>query len=102
MAVKKAKRPVRPKRRRAKQQMIPGTEGPRIPTIDKAAEEYVDIRDERMGLQKSETSRHDHLLGLMREAGLNEYEFDGSIVRLTSTSKVKVKRKKEAEAETAE
>jgi hypothetical protein len=83
------------KTKRLRQQMIPGTEPPSIPKIDKAAEAYVEVRDERMSLTEKETDAHDNLLSLLREHGLETYEFDGMTVRIDTKQKVKVRRKNE-------
>lgn len=82
---------------RPRQGFIPGTEPESIPVLDEAAESYVQARDGRMAAGKTEIERHDKLLGLMHEHGLDAYEFDGYIVSLASKEKVKVKRSKDAD-----
>ena len=47
------------KKRKPKQQYIPGAEPPSIPEIDEAADDYVDLRDRRMELLDRETAAKD-------------------------------------------
>jgi hypothetical protein len=84
--------------RKPRQQHIPGTEPPSVPEIDKAAEEYVEARDLRMGQQKIEITRQDTLLRLMKEHKLMVYEYDGKVVTIKDLEKVKVKRAKSADS----
>lgn len=76
---KKARRsaPTRPARApRPRQTSIPGTEGPAIPEVDRAAQAYVDIRDSRMGLTEQETVAQATLLTVMRKHTLTVYRLD--------------------------
>lgn len=89
----------KPKEPRKRQKHLPTMEPPSIPEIDKAAEEYVEARDERMAMTEREVDTHDTLLSLMRENGLTSYEFDDHTVTLETKAKCRVKRKKDPEAE---
>lgn len=82
--------------KRKRQSYIPGTEPPSIPAIDSAAETYMEARDERCRLSTQEHEAHDNLLEVMKENGLDRYEFDGFIVVALSKTKCLVKKKKEA------
>ncbi len=86
-------------RKRLKQNHLPGMEPPSVAAIDRAAEDYVKVRDERMEMTKDEVEKHDRLLGLMREHGLDTYEFDGFTINCQTKTKVKVKRTDEYDSE---
>jgi len=56
---------------------IAGTErNDRVPELDDLAEEYRDIRDQRMGLQEEETDLQARLLAAMKEQGLERYVYE--------------------------
>ncbi len=84
------------KRKRLKQSRIPGTEPAEVPDITTAAETYRDCRDERMTMQRQETEAHDDLLARMINHGLEVYEFEGYIVRVSNKRKASVNRKKDS------
>lgn len=100
MAKAKRKPKVRSRKRdRAKQGYFEGMEPPSIKEIDRAAERYVDIRDERMALTPVEVKSKDALHALMKKHELKTYEFDGYIVSVEpSEETVKVAKKKEPKA----
>ena len=85
---------------RKRQQMIPGTEPEAIPEVTRAAEEYVDFRDERVRHLKSEIEASTELLRLMKQHKLKAYEFDGHLVTLSQLEKVTVKKKKDSKKDT--
>lgn len=68
-------------------------EPPSIPEIDKAARQYVEVRDERMALTTQETDRRAKLLQLMKEHKQDNYTTkSGMQVTVTyGDEKVKVK-----------
>jgi len=94
MAAKMKTKP-RVKAKRKKQAHLPGMEPPTIKSIERAAEEYRYIRDDRMALGKKEQDAHAKLLALMKEHSLTCYEFDEFRVELDSTTKVRVRKKKD-------
>lgn len=101
-ATKKAKPKKSPKKRasrppRPKQGYLPTMEPDSFPEIDRLADSYRDIRDERMEMTKEEVKAADKLEIAMKSHGLQTYEYDGQIVRLQQTEKVKVEKKKPAE-----
>jgi hypothetical protein len=57
-----------------KQQEIPGTEEPKIPEVEHAAESYREIRDERMELTESEITAKATLLAVMKKHNLKAYK----------------------------
>lgn len=61
---------------RAKQAELKGMERPSFPDIDKAAEEYVEVRDERMLLTEQEVMKKQTLLRLCREHKVKVYKSD--------------------------
>jgi len=88
MAKSKKAKPAR--KPRPKQGQLPGLEDPKIPAIDEAADNYAEVRDERMELTKTEVTRRDTLLRLMQENGLETYRYDGRVVKVVK-SEIKVK-----------
>jgi hypothetical protein len=83
-----------PRRKRAKQTMIPGTEPERIKEIEDAAENYVSARDERMGLTEEETKRKVRLIEAMKKYDLETYNFAGYMVERNRIEEDNVKVKK--------
>lgn len=92
----KAKRGRPPKSKRAKQQYLPGLEPPSIPAIDKAADKFIDVRDDRFGIIKRFADAKLNLVSAMKEHGLTHYEYDGQVVDLDESASVKVAKKKAA------
>jgi hypothetical protein len=84
--------------KRLKQQIIPGAELPKIVAIERAAEEFVEVRNERMGLTKKEKEARLVVEALMREHELDSYEFDGQIINIEKTAKAVVRVKKDPES----
>lgn len=82
----------------SKRQMeIAGTEKPKIPELEAAAEAYVAMRDKRMKLTEEEVEKRDQLAGLMKKHNLTFYEDLNAVPPLVVTLKVgepKVKVKK--------
>lgn len=79
---------------KARQGHLPGLESPSIPAIDKAADKYVDARNERMEALQEEIKLRDVLEHAMKEAELKVYEYDGFIVEFSLEEKIKVRKKK--------
>ncbi len=67
-----------------------------IKEIEQAADEYAELRDERMAILKKEVEAKTQLINLMKKNNQAVYEFeeDGELVTVTlkSEEKVKVKR----------
>lgn len=100
MATKTKRKPGRPKKERVKQGYLPDMAPPSIKEIDRAAESYVTVRDERCALSPEEAKRKDFLHSLMKKHDLTVYEYDGHIVTIEPGEEtVKVKKKKEPKAE---
>jgi hypothetical protein len=76
----------------ARQKEIPGTERPKHPEVDAAAEGYVKVRDKRIKLSADEKAAKAALVEAMRAAGLKVYRDDeaGLIVALAEKTDVKV------------
>lgn len=85
--------------RTAKKQLpIPGTQRKRIKAVSDAAEQYADIRDERMELTRKEAEAQDELLGIMTKKEIDHYvdEDLGLEVSIVAEKlKAKVKRRKD-------
>lgn len=91
-----------PRKRKAKQTTIPGTERhERHPDIETAAEAYAEVRDERMALTKKEVAAREVLRAKMKEHGLTLYECDAEDLTVelipSEGEKVKVKRREAEE-----
>ena len=86
----------------AKQRRLPGFEDPVIEELVEAAEEYVEIRDQRMALTPQETELKTNLLNLMHKHKRKTYNHNGiqiEIVAEEETVKVRVKKEKEEDEE---
>lgn len=95
MAKKKAKKASKP--RRARQMAIPGTRDPEIPELDRAAERYLNLRDERMATGEAELQARTTVVELMKQHGKKVYRFDDSegvprVVTLLVDEKISVKK----------
>lgn len=82
------------------QTLIPGTEGPKIPEIDKAANRYSSLRDERMSTLDKEIKAKAALTELMlshsKELGHDDegallYRYGDQVVIVSDQWQVKVK-----------
>jgi hypothetical protein len=76
---------------------LPGIKGPgvapvRIKAVDDAAEEYVKVRDRRMGLTKKEVQAKQNLIDIIHknaekigadDEGIMRYEYDDVVVELS-------------------
>jgi hypothetical protein len=61
----------------ARRQMnIPGTERKSVPEVEKAAEAYREVRDERAELSKRERQKKLELLAVMRANKVTKYKYD--------------------------
>lgn len=91
--VKKAKaRKAVPVNRKPRTPRLPGMEDAGIPALEKVAEEYADVRDQRISLSKREGEMQDDLLALMRKHNKPEYHHEDVHVWVKATEmKVKVK-----------
>lgn len=61
-----------------KQMKMPGTEDPNYPDVEEAAENYRDVRDERMGLTDKEVDAKAVLHGLMKKHKLKTFRLPNS------------------------
>jgi len=86
------------KRRPPRQLAVPGTEGKRIKEVDDAAEDFVEIRDERLKLVFKEGEAHRKLVEAMEKHGIEIYRDDSVtpplIVKVAKKTTAKVKREK--------
>lgn len=98
----KAKRGRPPKAKRKRQRQLPGMESPSIPAIDKAAEAFLEAKEERFTIIKSFADAKLNLVAAMREHKLAVYEFDGYMVKLDESQSVDVKKKKEPKPESTD
>jgi hypothetical protein len=87
-----------------RQTEIPGTERLQHKDVDEAADEYAEIRDERMEWTKKEVAAKAKLTDLMKKYEIEEYENDDLIVTFEADviEKVKVKRRGTETDEAAE
>ena len=88
-----------PRKRRAKQDALPGMQNEELRDLIAAADEYVAVRDERMDLTKKETEASSTLLRLMHEHKLESYVHDGLTIEIEQLEKVKVRKPKDAAQE---
>ena len=77
--------------------LIPGRS---IPSIEAAAQAYVEIRDQRMALTPKEVEAHDRLLKTMKRHKKTEYENALLVIKVVvEKEKAKVRMKKIEEPE---
>ena len=77
--------------KKASQESLPGLESRDVPEIERAAERYRKIRDERMELAREESEAKASLIQLMKNLGRSFYSYGGLKVQLEITDNVKVK-----------
>lgn len=92
MADDKPKRGRPPK---AKQGHLEGMEPPVIKEIERAADRYVEARDERMRLSETEAEAKELLTAVMKKHELTVYNYDGKDVFVENAETVKVRKHKE-------
>ena len=85
------------KAKKPKQTEIPGVERKKVAELDRAAELYVEARDERMELTEKEVAARDALIAVMKKHSLSIYKDDDASPPLVVTlipgeDKVKVTR----------
>ena len=66
-------KPARGRKPRERQSRLPGMERPSNPTIDRAADEYVEARDERMKLTQQEVALKENVRKLMKKHKRKSY-----------------------------
>ena len=92
MAKKRAPKP--------RQQKLPGTEDSKIAPLESAAQEYAELRDQRMELNAEESKLKQKLLNLMKQHGNTTYKRAGIEIKLVTdeeTVKVKIRKPKDDE-----
>ena len=78
--------------KKPKQSRLPGMEDAAIQELEAMAEEYAEVRDERIGLSKREGDMQDDLLALLKKHKKTEYHhLDVHIWLVAVDEKVKVK-----------
>jgi hypothetical protein len=88
---KQLPRVVKPKAPKAKQTPLPTMEDMHDPEIVKAAEVYVELRDERMDILKQESEAKKVLLDAMVSKNRKTYKLDsGEVVEVTEEKKLNV------------
>jgi CRISPR/Cas system-associated exonuclease Cas4 (RecB family) len=86
--------------KKPKQNRLPGMEDAKIDELHSLAEDYVDIRDRRMDLNKQETPLKQQLLAAMHAQNKTHYRHNGLIIDVVhENEKVRVKLTREEEAE---
>lgn len=92
----KKEKKLRVKQPKPRQADLPGMADRRIPDLHKAAEEYAEVRDERMALTKQEVDLQEVLLEKMKLHKMDRYKFeDVECILIHEKEKVKVKRRKD-------
>jgi hypothetical protein len=79
---------------------LPGMEDHAIPALEKIAQEYADIRDQRMELTLQERALKTTAIAAMHKHGRTSYEHDGVTIRLVpGEEKLKVQIREHATEE---
>jgi hypothetical protein len=85
--------------KKPRQKKLPTMEDTAIKPLETAALDYVEVRDERMGLSKRESKAKSKVLAEMKRAGKTKYVRDGlSVEVIREAETVKVRRKASTEA----
>jgi hypothetical protein len=86
--------------KKPKPQRLPGVDDTAITAIEKAAEEYAEVRDERAELTVQEVKLKGKLHDLMKHHGKRKYQRNGLVVELVveeETVKVRLPKKGEGD-----
>jgi hypothetical protein len=79
-----------------KQRRLPTMEDPAIEELEDSAENYADVRDQRMELTREESRLKEELLGLMKKHKKTSYVHDGYDIKvIVESEKLRVRIKKE-------
>ena len=78
-------------KKRAKDQHLPGMEPKVDKSIHRAIEEYVEARDQRMALTRVEVEKRNHLLSVMKAAGIVDYDVDHHEAHIATEETIKAK-----------
>jgi aspartate/methionine/tyrosine aminotransferase len=70
---------------------LPGTTSPEVEAIERAAEAYVTIRDQRMALNQEEVQLREALLKAMEDADVETYTRGAFKIWIDVTKKPKIK-----------
>ena len=96
---RRAAKAKRPRTRRPKQAVLPGTEDQFIAALEDATATYYDVMIDRCKLSKEEAEAKDNLIDKMKENACERYETaDGLVVTLTAKANLRCKKKKDVEA----
>jgi hypothetical protein len=80
----------------ARQARLPGTEDAAIVELEQAADDYMEVRDERLKYLKEEVKNKETILGILKANGKREYRRGDYIIKIrTVKEKLLVKRKSE-------
>ena len=89
------KTPANAAKRKPRQGRLPGTEDAAIEELESAAEEYAEVRDDRMGLTEKEVELKTELLRLMDDHKKTSYYHAGVTIEVKAkdrTVKVRIKK----------
>lgn len=96
--IKKAGGKLKPPRK-PRQKRLPGMEDERLDELHGLAENYVEVRDRRIALNKEEKPLKDGLLAAMHAHGKTHYHHNGLLIDVIHESeKVRVKLHKDGDA----
>lgn len=89
--------------KKPRQQPLPGTEDSKIQALESAAQDYAEIRDQRIELNVDEAKLKQKLLNLMKQHEKTTYKRGGIEIKIvTEDEHVKVRIKKPKDDESAE
>lgn len=75
---------------------LPGMEPKVLPSVHNAIEDYVEVRDRKKKLTELEAEKKNHLIQVMKKAGVTEYNVDGHTATIEANEKVKAELDSEA------
>lgn len=88
-----------PKKSRAKQQHLPGTDHDRHADIDDKAESFLEVQENRRQLAADAKDLKSEIIRLMREYGVETYRVENHIFEVSSKDVVRLKKQKDPKAD---
>ena len=86
----------------ARQARLPGTEDAAIVELEQAADDYMEVRDERLKFLKQEVTEKQKILGILKANNKKSYRRGEYIIRIkVETEKLLVKKKSERKKKAA-
>ena len=103
--MEKEPKPKVEKKPKPRQQRLPGTEDAAITELETLAQDYAELRDERMKILTQEVGKKGEMLAAMKKHKRQSYTHAGVEIEITPIGEkltVKIKKEKDGEGETVD